>query len=320
MDTHITTAPDIDERIGAPLGSPIRLPGGRGTLPHLEEHDPEPSSDATVEPETGGGATTEPREELVSTTSPRSRRTRLLSTVAVVVVLAGIGGVGWAERQGVLHLPLPPQLVALLKSGLPASSQVAGEVGVQPARVPTAPPASARPDPDQGAQAARQQAEIAAFKSGHTVTEVGVPTSNRVAAAPAAALPVVQPGPVSSVPAALPEVATPPAAAEAAPVANPVLPTALPVSQLVQATAAAVTPTETTPNAAVPAFHTAPTAAPAPPQVAVPAPKPLDPVQTASELRAAPFSTKQQVEMVGLVRELGLYWHSRPGLRCRSRS
>jgi hypothetical protein len=307
MDTHITTAPDIDERIGAPLGSPIRLPGGRGTLPHLQNHDPEPSSDATAEPGTGEGAATEPREKLVSATSPRSRRTGLLSTVAVAVVLAGIGGVALAERQGVLHLPFPPQVVALLRSGLPASSQVAGEVGVQPARVPTAPPTSARPDPDRIAQAARQQAEIAAFKSGDIATEVGVPTSNRPASspAPAAALPAVQPGPVPSVPAALPEAATPPVAGEAGTVANPMPPITMPVSPSVQATAAAVTSAAAVPSVAVPTFTPAAAAVAAPLSVSVPVLKPLDPVQTATELRAAPFSTKQQVEMVGLVRELG---------------
>jgi hypothetical protein len=235
MDTHITTAPDIDERIGAPLGSPIRLPGGRGTLPHLQNHDPEPSSDATAEPGTGEGAATEPREKLVSATSPRSRRTGLLSTVAVAVVLAGIGGVALAERQGVLHLPFPPQVVALLRSGLP----------------------------------------------------------------------VVQPGPVPSVPAALPEAATPPVAGEAGTVANPMPPITMPVSPSVQATAAAVTSAAAVPSVAVPTFTPAAAAVAAPLSVSVPVLKPLDPVQTATELRAAPFSTKQQVEMVGLVRELG---------------
>ena len=309
MDTHITTAPDIDERIGAPLGSPIRLPGRRGTLPHLEDHDLGPSREATTEAETYGSATPGHREKLVATTPARSRRTGLLSTVAVLVMLAGFGGVAWAERQGVLQLPLPPQVVTLLRTGLPISSQLAGEVGIKPARVPTSPPANAQHNPDQSVQAARQQAEFAALKSGDAVPEVGVSANDRPTTPPIStpAPPAVQPASVLAVPASSPAVvALPLAATETAASSNPVpAPTAQPVIPPTPATAASLTPAITVPNAAVPGVTTAPAAAPTPPPVPVPAPKPLDPVQTASELQAAPFSTKQQVDMVGLVRELG---------------
>ena len=309
MDTHITTAPDIDERIGAPLGSPIRLPGGRGTLPHLEDHDLGLSSEATTEAETGGSATPGPREKLVPTTPARSRRTGLLSTVAVVIVLAGIGSLAWAERQGALQLPLPPQVVALLRTGLPVSSQVAGEVGVKPARVPTSPPANAQHNPGQSVQAARQQAEFAALKSGDAVPEVGVSANDRPTTPPISTLapPAVQAASAPAVPASSPAAVTLPlAAAETGASANPVpAPAAPPVTPPIPVTAASLTPAITMPNMAVPAVATAPAAASTPPLVPVPAPKPLDPVQTASELQAAPFSTKQQVDMVGLVRELG---------------
>ena len=296
MDTHITTAPDINERVGAPLGSPIRLPGGRGTLPHLQDHDLGPSSHVANEAETDGSDTPEAREKVVPTTTARSRRKGLLSTVAVVVVLVGIGGAAWAERQGALHLPLPPQVLALLRTGLPASSQVTGEVGVKPVSVPKAAAASAQPD----AQTVRQQAEFAALKTGDTATEVGIPASSRSTTSPIpnAGLPVAQPAP--SVPA--PAVAmAPPTVAEAGVASNPVPPPAPPV----QAVAAATNPAATVLNVPTPEIATAPATAPMPLPASPRAPKPLDSVQTASVLQAAPFSTKQQVEMVGLVRELG---------------
>ena len=82
------------------------------------------------EAETEKASTGEPREKLVASTQRPARRTGLLSTAAVVVVLAGIGGVAWAERQGTVSLPLPPKMVALLRTGLPSTTQVTGEVGV----------------------------------------------------------------------------------------------------------------------------------------------------------------------------------------------
>jgi len=296
MDTHITTAPDINERVGAPLGSPIRLPGGRGTLPHLQDHDLGLSSDVANQAETDGSDTPEARERLVPATTARSRRKGLLSTVAVVVVLVGIGGAAWAERQGALHLPLPPQVLALLRTGLPASSQVTGEVGVKPASVPTAAAASARPD----IQTVRQQAEFAALKTGDMATEVGIAANSRPTPFPIpnAGLPVAQPAP--SVPATAVAMA-PPTVAEAGVPSNPVPPPAPPV----QAVAAATNPAATVLNVPTPEIATAPATAPMPLPAPPRAPKPLDPVQTASVLQAAPFSTKQQVEMVGLVRELG---------------
>lgn len=297
MDTHITTAPDVDERIGAPLGSPIRLPGGRGTLPHLEDHDLEPGNPAAAGTGTRDGVVSEPRAKLASATPARARRTGLLSTAAVVVVLAGLGGVAWAERQGAVNLPLPAHVVALLRTGLPASVPVAGEVGVRPARAQLAVPAVARPSSDQTAQAARRQAEFAALKPGGAVTEVGVSLDNHLADSPTPtiSLPVVQvdPTPITS-----PAFISPPVATEASapnnPPSGPALPPAAP--QAIPAAAATVRPT-----VAMPAVTTPAIASPAP----IPVPKPLDPVQTAIDLRAAPFSTTQQVEVVGLVRELG---------------
>ena len=302
MDTHITTAPGIDERIGAPLGSPIRLPGGRGTLPHLEDHDLEPSGDATVEPDTGMGSAGEHRDKFVAVTQRTARRIGLLSTAATMVLLAGISGAAWAERQGMVNLPLPPNLVAMLKTGLQSNTQVAGEVGVTPAP-PQAPvaPAAARPDPEPSARVARQQAEFAALKSGDAVAEVGAPTSNRPAVTSIPATPVsptpIDPASVAAAP--LPAPAAPPASVDTGTPNGASPSTAVSaVAPLVPATpvVAAIT---TTPVPAIPT----PLTAPAP--VSLPASKTREPVQMAVDLRAEPLSPKQQVDVVGLVRELG---------------
>ena len=302
MDTHITTAPDIDERIGAPLGSPIRLPGGRGTLPHLEDHDLEPSGEAAGDSGTEEASTSAPREKLVATPKRPARRLRLLSTAAVVAVLAGMGGATWAERHGTLNLPLPPKLVSLLRTGLPATSQVAGEVGVTPNRSPAPAAAAVRPDSELAAQAARQRAEFASLKSGDALAEVGVAASSR----PAAPSPsVVSPPSVTALLAPSAPLGTTPTAVVSPPAisADPGTPTnPLPSTAISAAPPASVTPAVAAPTVGVPAT-------PAPVVTVVPAfppaPKPHDPVQTAVELRAEPLSPKQQVEVVGLVRELG---------------
>ncbi len=307
MDTHITTAPDIDNRIGAPLGSPICLPGRRGTLPHSEEHEPELPGEGAGGPETEEASTGEPREKLVASTQRPARRTGLLSTAAVVVVLAGIGSVAWAERQGAVNLPLPPKLVALVRTGVPSTTQVTGEVGVTPARSQVTAPAISRPNTDHAALAARQQAEFASLKPGDTVAEVGVPSTNRPASLP---MPAAQ-SPAVSVAVTLPtsptmqamtaEVRAPADPAPTQTVA-PVTPPAPPSPSNTVPTPAPVTATAS-PAVAVPAVTApaAPVASPTP----VPAPKPRDPLLIAAELRAEPMSPKQQVEVVGLVRELG---------------
>ena len=301
MDTHITTAPDIDARIGAPLGSPIRLPGGRGTLPHLEDHEPGSPGESAGEPETEKASTGEPREKLVASTQRPARRTGLLSTAAVVVVLAGIGGVAWAERQGTVSLPLPPKMVALLRTGLPSTTQVTGEVGVTPARPQVTPPVSSRANPEMAARTARQQAEFASLKSGDTVAEIGVPPINR---------PAPQPISAAQPPAVAAAVTTPATTAEVGAPANPALTqTVAPVTPPAPPSPSNTAPTPAPVAAtASPAVAASAVTAPAPPVASptpVPAPKPRDPVQTAVELRAEPVSPKQQVEVVGLVRELG---------------
>ena len=318
MDTHITTAPDIDERIGAPIGSPIRLPGGRGTLPHLEDHDLGSSGEAAGDPGTEGADTSAPREKLVATPQRPARRMGLLSTAAVVVMLAGVGGAAWAERQGALNLPLPPILVSLLRTGLPATSQMAGEVGVTPSRSPARAPAAVRPDPELATRAARQQAEFTALKGDDAVAEVGVAANGRpVAPSPSMASPpsVASPLPAAPLPpvAALSTAPTPseptpavvvppPASAALVASADPGTPT-----NPVPAAVSAPPPASTTPAVTLPAVSVPATPAPAVTSVPAspPAPKPRDPVQTAAELQAEPMSPKQQVEVVGLVRELG---------------
>ena len=257
MDTHITTAPDIDDRIGAPLGSPIRLPGGRGTLPHLEEHEPGSLGESVGGAEAEEASTGEPREKLVASTQRSGRRTSLLSTAAVVVVLAGIGGVAWAERQGTVSLPLPPKMIALLRTGLPSTTQVTGEVGVTPARPQVTPPASSRANPEIAALAARQQVEFASLKFGDTVAEVGVPPINR---------PAPQPISTAQPPAVAASVATPATTAEVGAPANPaVTQTVAPVTP-----PAPPSPSNTAPTPAPVAATASPTVAAS----AVTAPRP----------------------------------------------
>lgn len=307
MDTHITTAPDIDDRIGAPLGSPICLPGRRETLPHSEEQEPESLGESAGGPEPGEVSIGEPREKLVANTQRPARRTGLLSTAAVVVVLAGTGGVVWAERQGAVNLPLPSKLVAIVRTGMPSTTQVTGEVGVAPSRSQVTAPASPRPNPDLAALAARQQAEFASLKPGDTVAEVGVPPTNRPTFSP---MPAAQPSAVS---AAVTPPISPTLQATTAEVRAPADPaptqTVAPVTPPAPPSPSNTVPTPApVPAMASPALAAPAVTAPAPPVASptpVPAPKPRDPAQVTAELRAEPMSPKQQVEVVGLVRELG---------------
>ena len=302
MDTHITTAPDIDERIGAPLGSPIRLPGGRGTLPHLEDSDLEPAAGLDGEQAVAETGTSQRREKLAAATPSPARRMGLLSTAAAVVVLAGIGSAAWAEREGALNLPLPLKMVSLLRTGLPSANRVSGEVGVAAMHPQGVAPVAIRPDPDQSARAARQQAEFASLKSGDAVAEVGVAGSNRPATAAATVLPVMpaQPDPI---PVAAAQPPAPVVSVALTDTGTPVGPTP---STPIPAVASPAAPTIANIPSAVPA-PVVPPAAPVAAAVVItqPAPKPRDPVQTAIDVRAEPLSPKQQVEVVGLVRELG---------------
>ena len=313
MDTHITSAPDLDGA-GAPLGSPVRLPGERRTLPHFElqdgifednrEHDVRPASDKPLAGER--------RDRVLPDTAPHSRRRVLLATAAIVVLLAGAGGTLWLQRKGALNLPLPASITAMPETGRVASNgQTISEVGgpavpLHPASATAA--ASASPSLSLPRATPPDTTELAALKPLNGPTEVGAWGNGRSTAMPddAPAAPPLTPASSTLVEAGKsvvlaataavgPAIAvTLPAAAAAASAAIPVpAPGAASASDLVPTAGAAVGPDvgPATPAALAPA--------------SVPAPKPRDPIQTAIELRAEPLAPKQQVEAVGLVRELG---------------
>ena len=153
-----------------------------------------------------------------------------------------------------------------------------------------------------GKRVARQQAEFAALKSGDAVAEVSAPASNRPAVTSIPATPVsptpIDPASVAAAP--LPAPAAPPASVDTGTPTGAAPSTAISaVAPLATAMPAVASITTTSPVPVTPAPLTTP--APAP----LPASKPREPVQMAVDLRAEPLSPKQQVDVVGLVRELG---------------
>lgn len=326
MDTHITSTPDL-EGAGSPLGSPIRLPGERGTLPHFELHgDTSPPNlehqDSTAANQPPAGDASAPA---VPTKARPSRRRRLLGTAAAVVLLAGTGGVLWLQRQGMVNLPFPTSVTTALGTGvdlpfpasLSAMARATGAVATNAAAtpptiaevggpaVPTIPQATATvPVAAQAPAHARPPAaapallppspdmtDFAAFKSGDGPSEVGARQTPRATSKPASAsLPSLtsgEAGTAVTLPSTPQAVAFAEATASAVP-AQAAVPTPAPVPAPVPAPATVVA-----------------AASPAPVSAPVAVPKPRDPVQTAIDLRAEPMSPKQQVDAVGLVRELG---------------
>ncbi len=277
MDTHITSTPDLDG-IGAPLGSPIRLPGERGTLPHLEPHDG--TLPPTLEHQDDGSINQPPADDAqagAATAKARpSRRRWLLGTVAAVVLLAGTGGVLWLQRHGMVNLPLPASLASTVSAtrGMPtgaaAMPATIAEVGgpAVPAVKQTAAPARASAPIPALSSISPDMTDFAAFKNANGPSEVGARPTARPASKPA-------------------DASSPSSAPGEAGIAVTPLATPLPV-----AVASLSAP-------AIPAQAATPIPAPVAP------PKPRDPIQTAIDLRADPMSPKQQVDAVGLVRELG---------------
>jgi hypothetical protein len=272
MDTHITSTPDLDG-IGTPLGSPIRLPGERGTLPHLEPNDG--TLPPTLEHQGEGSINQPPADDAqadVVAAKPRpSRRRWLLGTAAAGVLVAGTVGVLWMQRHGMVNLPLPASLASTVSAvgGMPA---IIAEVGgpAVPAIKQTAAPAPARamaPVP-AAPSISPDMTDFAAFKNASGPSEVG---------ARPAARPTSKPAEASS-------------------------PSSAPGEAGIAATSPATPPSVAVASLSAPSLPAQ--AAPTVPAPAVPA-KPRDPIQTAIDLRADPMSPKQQVDAVGLVRELG---------------
>ena len=280
MDTHIANAPDLDQ-VGAPLGSPIRLPGARGTLPHPGPSRDEAEAGILADPH---AASTTEQGETAEVPKPPGRKW-LLATVAAVV-LAGAGGVAWTVRQGILVLP--PQVSALVQSAKTfAGAQTASEVGVA-ASQPVVGTASAPVKP-------ADVSEFAELKLHDGAAEVGVSPARP---------------PVTKAEAPAASSASQAAMTVAAPVVAPVVVAVSPPSSELPASSAAHDAASTSPPSATPAqtpaavLAQAPAGAPA--ETPTPPPvKPRDPVQVAATLHAAPLAPKQQVETVGLVRELG---------------
>lgn len=277
MDTHITSTPDLDG-IGAPLGSPIRLPGERGTLPHLEPHDE--TLPPILEHQDDGSINQPPADDpqaAAATAKARpSRRRWLLGTVAAVVLFAGTGGVLWLQRHGMVNLPLPASLASTVSAtgGMPtgaaAMPATIAEVGgpAVPAVKQTAVPARASAPILAVPSISPDMTDFAAFKNASGPSEVGARPTARPTSKPADAIsPSSAPGEAGIA------------------VTPPVTPSPVAVASLSAP--------------AIPAEAATPVPAP------VASPKPRDPIQTAIDLRADPMSPKQQVDAVGLVRELG---------------
>lgn len=277
MDTHIMSTPDLDG-IGAPLGSPIRLPGERGTLPHLEPHDG--TLPPTLEHQDDGSINQPPADDAQAAAATAkawpSRRRWLLGTVAAVVLLAGTGGVLWLQRHGMVNLPLPASLASTISAtrGMPtgaaAMPTTIAEVGgpAVPAVKQTAAPARASAPVPALPSISPDMTDFAAFKNANGPSEVGARPTARPTSKPADA------SSSSSAPGEAGIAVTPPATPSPVAVASLSAP-------------------------AIPAGAATPVPAPVAP------PKPRDPIQTAIDLRADPMSPKQQVDAVGLVRELG---------------
>lgn len=291
MDTHITSTPDLDG-VGSPLGSPIRLPGERGTLPHLESHDDalpptlEHQDDGSVDQPSADDA----EAAAVAVKAQPSRRRWLLGTAAFVVLLAGTGGVLWLQRHGMVNLPLPASLApAVSASGgmpagvatMPATIAEVGGPAVPAVKQTAAPPPARAVAPIPAVPSlSPDMTDFAAFKDASGPSEVGARPIARPTSKPTDA------SSSSSVPGEVGTTVTPPAPPAAVAVANLTAP-AIPVPA---------------PTAVASVASAAP---PSPISAPVTPPKPRDAIQTAIDLRADPMSPKQQVDAVGLVRELG---------------
>ena len=308
MDTHITATPDFD-RIDTPLGPPLGIPGelGASTGPGGRRGAPDEAPSPDPAP-------------VKSDEQPASRRQfrrkGLLATAAFgTVVLAAAGGAAWWYRPDLMAFDLRHvELPAFLQRGPGPPAPLPAEVGVQPgaaaitqARRPEAAPAPAALRPQVSEFAALQ------FFPGNPPVEVGVsaptpsPTTGPREPVPRSPAPTERPAASPPVPAAQSEstvgpVAGATATTDAAPtpgIAADRPPGAPPAAADVSAVAA---PAALRPLPAAPEVN-APVPAPTPAATsALPARNPLI---VAAELRAAPLSQQEQIQVVGLVKELG---------------
>ena len=313
MDTNITSVPDLDGA-GAPLGSPVRLPGERGTLPHFELSDDDLHDAPSAIREQGAVAAARepplegPRDPAATAKARPSRRKLLLCTAASILLLAGAGGALVLQRQGLVDLPLPASLSAFVKqtrttaTGSSATPTVVAEVG-GPAVPPSPPavPSLARAALPAFPPPVSDMADFEALKGGSGPSEVGARQVVRPMAKPdgATAQPSAEAGMPAPLVSSLVAMASPGVQASTASSQTPVQ---VPASLELPASIPGPMPSPAPAPAAAPAtVAVAPVAAPAP----LPAARPRDPVQTAIDLRAEPMSPRQTIDAVGLVRELG---------------
>ena len=346
MDTHIASAPN-DGHAGAPLQSPMRLPGARGTLPHSEPPDDIAIVQSRQHPQVAATHSAAPAP--VAVVAPPRRRRRLLGTVATLALLAGSADAVWLHRHDIMNLPWHTSMTTALRAGearlrpqLALWSRTLRATALQvAAALPTpehavAAPAHSMPaaeaelaslKPDEG------QPEAAVAGGGANSTKPGESSPAAVSTKPSSAPTEIG---VAAVPADGVRPAQPTPATPASTVGVPVLPTppGIPIRAASQSSTAATSPATTTAALAAPlvtgaaVLPTAPATfdwigagatyidtarwnghipwllAASPPSPPAPS-KPRDPVEAATKLLAAPLSSKQQIEVVGFVRELG---------------
>lgn len=315
MDMHITTTPDLDDRVGTPLGKPMSLPGAREAShrdieDHLAEHGEAAASEIP---------SPEPRETLApGVLRKRGRRKALLAPAAFLLVVAGSGAAAWTLREHLVAFPyhemtakLRNQLTLLMgpapspgsASTMPVpANQAPVEVGTKADMAPRTAVAAATPVAPapaivispQEVKTALERSEFASYKLREAVVSdspspVAKPTEANLAT------------PSVTAPAVTPPASTVSAAPTNAPVLipAPVVPSTAPAANL-----AVVGGVAEPPVAEVGANKTSspPAAAPAVTAASV---KPRDAVQTAIELHPAPMAPKEIVNTAGLVRELG---------------
>ena len=324
MDTNISDAGLAHSGIGLspPLGLPDEDNGDTTTLRHFQEYRSDdaaghirPTSGVAGDDQGGGEPPDhhQPRASLgtdpdarLPTSSRKSRRGVLLAGVAVVLLL-GVGAIGYGYRQPLRGLAISKGLIAASSSPSTSSASASGPVtsaknvpvGVKPA-VSTTDVAGIReaglPAGKPAIVVSRQQPVVPLSNATTQAQEItGLKTDQLIAASPVvAAIPTT------------PEIAAPAGPRNtrnqsAAPTSTLVAskPLAGDISIPWQVPQLVVTSVPSPALTAPPAQHPSETTASTAPAA------PVDPSLTAAALQAAPLSTAKQVQLLDLVKNLG---------------
>lgn len=333
MDTNISDAGLAHSGTGlsAPLGLPGEDTDGTETFHHFQEHRPADTAGHTrpttgvAGDDRGGGEPPDHHQSRASlgtdpdarlpTSSRKSRRRMLLAGVAVVLLL-GVGAIGYGYRQPLRDLAISKGLIAASSSPSTSSASASGPVtsaknvpaGVKPA-VPTTDVAGVReaglPVGKPAIVVSRQQPVVPLSNATTQAQEItGLKTNPLITASPVvAAIPTTPVSPVLDVDTMVAAPVGPrstrnqSAASTSALVASKPLATDISIPwQVPQLVVTSVpSPALTEPPAQHPSETTASTAPAAP----------VDPSLTAAALQAAPLSTAKQVQLLDLVKNLG---------------